>query len=295
MVRFKVVKASHLLLVFAIIVLTIAIAFITLENHTDNTEQILPTATIVRDFPEEEARAVSALASSPAVQSHLSIEISPDMSESPSVDAYKGNILIYHTHTHEAYEQTGDANYKALEAWRTNDPEHNVVQLGSLLADELREKGYKVTHDCTDHELDSMDKAYLRALETLQSYDEQFDLCLDLHRDAYADGMLSCVKTANGTEYAQIMCLVGRGDHYPDAEKPDYSSNLQFARELTLHMNQQIENIGRNVCIKSGRYNQHFGNNSLLVEIGHNRNTLQQAMNSIPVLAVSIDKVLSNN
>jgi len=295
MVRFKVVKASHLLLVFAIIILTIAIAFITLENHTANTEQILPTATIVCDFPEEEARAVSALASSPAVQSHLSIEISPDMSESPSVDAYKGNILIYHTHTHEAYDQTGNTNYISLEAWRTNDPEHNVVQLGSLLADKLREKGYKVTHDRRDHELDSMDKAYLRSLETLQSYDEQFDLCLDLHRDAYADGMLSCVKTANGTEYAQIMCLVGRGDYYPEEEKPDYSSNLQFARELTLYLNQKIENIGRNVCIKSGRYNQHFGNNSILVEIGHNRNTLQQAMNSIPVLAASIDKVLSDN
>ncbi|MBQ3160198.1 MAG: stage II sporulation protein P, partial [Clostridia bacterium] len=37
--------------------------------------------------------------------------------------------------------------------------------------------------------------------------------------------------------------------------------------------------------IKTGRYNQHVGRLSLLVEVGHNANTLEQALNAVPALA----------
>ena len=37
--------------------------------------------------------------------------------------------------------------------------------------------------------------------------------------------------------------------------------------------------------VKDGRYNQHIGIFSILVEVGHNKNTLRQALNSIPPLA----------
>lgn len=42
-------------------------------------------------------------------------------------------VLIYHTHTYEAYEQTQDDPYEETEKWRTADSAHNVVRVGEEL------------------------------------------------------------------------------------------------------------------------------------------------------------------
>lgn len=290
MIRFKVVKGSHLLLIVSILILLAVILFLALQSSFgtgSSTSNVSSTTTVL-----EEAKAVSAFASSNNSLSSLNIQILPDAPPNETASPSKGNILIYHTHTHEAYEQDNEENYIALEAWRTDDNSHNVVQLGNALADELRKLGYSVIHDTTDHELDSLENAYVRSLETLQSYECRFDLCIDLHRDAYVEGLLPCLESSDGIEYAQMMCLVGRGDNYPEHEKPNYQLNLQFAQKLTNALNSEIPNLCRNVTIKTGRYNQHIGNISLLIEVGHNKNTLQQALYSIPILAFGIDKVL---
>ena len=50
-------------------------------------------------------------------------------------------VLIYHTHTYEAYEQTQDDPYEETEKWRTADSAHNVVRVGEELAALLRGPG----------------------------------------------------------------------------------------------------------------------------------------------------------
>ena len=40
----------------------------------------------------------------------------------------KGRILIYHTHTYEAYEQQTDAPYEETTKWRTADERFNMVR-----------------------------------------------------------------------------------------------------------------------------------------------------------------------
>ena len=124
-------------------------------------------------------------------------------------------VLIYHTHTHEAYEQTEADPYEALEAWRTADEEHSVVRVGEELAKLLRAAGCEVVHDTTDHELDDLATAYTRSEQTLLSYEESFDLYIDLHRDAYVEGMGENALRADGVDYAKLMMLVGRGDNFP--------------------------------------------------------------------------------
>ena len=42
----------------------------------------------------------------------------------------KKSILIYHTHTWEAYAQVEDAPYQETEKWRTKDNRANVVAVG---------------------------------------------------------------------------------------------------------------------------------------------------------------------
>lgn len=288
MIRFKVLKGSHLLLLISMLILLAVIAFIALQGGWQNREHALETAVIVQG----EAKATSAFASLSNVSPLLQIQTFPDESISETAPKYLGDILIYHTHTHEAYEQDSAKTYVALEAWRTDDNNHNVVQLGAMLADELRKLGYNVIHDTTDHEQNSLDDSYVRSLKTLESYPIAFDLCIDLHRDAYVDGLLPSVENEDGIKFAQMMCLVGRGDNYPDVDKPNYQNNLRFAQKLTSAINAKMDNLCRNVTIKTGRYNQHIGKTSLLIEVGHNKNTLQEAMHSIPILAYGIDYVL---
>lgn len=44
----------------------------------------------------------------------------------------------------------------------------------------------------------------------------------------------------------------------------------------------------RNIRVKTRRYNQHISNQCLLVEIGHNANTFEQALNAVELLADAI-------
>lgn len=282
MVRFKVVRGSHLLLALSAIILAAVVIFILMQASS------IETTTVQNSVAE--AKAISAFASNYALPASLRIEVVADkQTEPPLADAPR--ILIYHTHTHEAYEQVAEAPYEALEAWRTDDVQASIVRVGAALADELSMLGNFVMHDTTDHEQDSIEQSYVRALDTLESYSVEFDLIIDLHRDAYSPGLNPCLKQ-DGKNYAQIMLLVGNGGDYSGSDAPDYEKNLAFAQQLTSELNRNKNGIARNVTIKKGRYNQHIGKTSALIEIGHNQNTLEEALNSIPVLAKSIDNVL---
>lgn len=290
MVRFKVIKGSHLLLGIAVVILIAAITFVLLQSSSTNEDPAGTsyTSTVAMPASALEAKAVSAFASKGTVlsPSSLQIEIVPDATKEPAqLDALR--ILIYHTHTHEAYAQSDGQSYAAIETWRTLDEEYSVVRVGRALADELRKLGFEVVHDTRDHEQNSLDNAYIRSLETLENYAEQgetFDLCIDLHRDAYVPGLASSIKH-NGIDYAQLMFLIGRGDAYQGKDKPDYEANLSFAQRLTSDLNTSIPGICRNVTVKQGRYNQHTAKHSILVEVGHNLNSLDQALSSTIPLA----------
>ena len=43
-------------------------------------------------------------------------------------------VLIYHTHTYEAYLATETENYKPTEKWRTRDENHKMIAVGDALA-----------------------------------------------------------------------------------------------------------------------------------------------------------------
>lgn len=289
MIRFRVVKGSHVLLALAVLALAAVATVILVQSASP------PAQSVIAPGSTAEAKVLQTFASCDSAadeEGGLEISVLPD--PTPTAAPTNGKcILIYHTHTHEAYAQVEDDPYVAVETWRTEDAEHSVVRLGARLAEELTARGYEVIHDRSDHEQQDINSAYVRSLRTLESYDERFDLTIDLHRDAYVPGISDCF-SADGAEYAQLMLLVGRADAYEGDEKPDYEGNLRFAQRLTSAMNAALEGICRNVTVKKGRYNQHIGRRAILVEVGHNMNTLTQALNSIPPLADAIDTALQS-
>ena len=76
--------------------------------------------------------------------------------------------------------------------------------------------------------------------------------------------------------------------------KPDFEANLSFARRLTDCINKKAPGLCRDVMVKNGRYNQHIGTPAILIEVGHNENTLRQALSVMPVLADAIKAVLTD-
>lgn len=205
--------------------------------------------------------------------------------------ADKPTILIYHTHTTEAYTQTETQPYRETGKWRTNDNTKNVVAVGEVLKEILEtDYGFTVIHDTTDHEPPKLSTAYDRSLETMERYHAEYPsiaLFIDLHRDAYSADNAPCdYLMIRDTETAKLMLVVGKGEKY--AEKPYFISNAAFAERITAHLNAIDPHFCRPVRIKPGRYNQHVAPNCILVEVGHNANTLSQAKAAMPYLAESI-------
>ena len=201
-------------------------------------------------------------------------------------------ILIYHTHTTEAYFPTAEMSYRKSASWRTKDPSRSVVAVGERLKALLeREYGFCVLHDTTDHEPPKLSTAYERSETTMRAYAEQYpsiELFIDLHRDACGSDPKAPKDyvTVNGEQLARIMFVVGRGEKYED--KPFYDTNRTFAERVTAYLAEIDPKLVRPIREKPGRYNQHVGPYCLLIEVGHNGNTLEQALASVPYLAEGI-------
>lgn len=206
-------------------------------------------------------------------------------------------VLIYHTHTWEAYEMTEETQYEPTETWRTKDERYNMIRVGEQLARELEARGFFVVHDRTIFEPPNLSTAYSRSLEMLDdrmAAGESYDYVFDVHRDAYS-GLYNGANSAEleGERVAYVMMLVGKGTGATGSgfdERPDWPKNLELAQRITDEMNALLPGVSRDVKIKSGRFNQHISTGALLIEVGNNRNTLDEALAACPVIAQAIAK-----
>lgn len=207
-------------------------------------------------------------------------------------------VLLYHTHTWEAYEMTEDTRYTPTETWRTKDERYNMVRIGEELEKHLTSLGFEVVHDKTAFEPPTLSNAYTRSLAMLEERLEQgerYDYILDIHRDAYSGAYNGANSVqAGGKSLAYVMMLVGKGTGATNSgfdERPDWPKNLDLAQRITESMNDQVDGVAREVKIKTGRFNQHVSTGALLIEVGNNRNTLEEALSACEVIAHAIAKV----
>ena len=211
----------------------------------------------------------------------------PHISSSPK-------ILIYHTHTTEAYRLTDTCSYKKTSDYRTNENDKNIVAVGEELKKELEKYGYTVFHDITDHEPPKLATSYDRSVLTMQKYleEQDIDIFIDVHRDAANEEKnKDDVVVINGERCARMMFVVGKGIKYDI--KPDFDSNYALASQITDNLESITDNYTRPIRVKDGRYNQHISDTSLLVEIGHNANTLDETIASAKHLAWALNEAIN--
>lgn len=213
-----------------------------------------------------------------------------------ALDLDSPTVLIIHTHGSEAYTPAGSDLYEASDPSRTEDTNYNVVRVGDELAEALQEAGISVIHDRDLYDYPSYTGSYSRSLDSIESYLEEYPsikIVIDLHRDALVGSDGTTYKTVadiDGTSCSQVMLVIG--SNASGLDHPNWEQNLKLALHLQASMNELYPSLARPICLSQNRYNQHATTGSLLLEVGCNGNTLQEAINAVRLFADAASEVL---
>ncbi len=195
------------------------------------------------------------------------------------------SVLIFHTHTSEAYSEMGTATN-----FRTTDDSYNMVSVGSVLKNNLLKKNFDVKHITTKHDTPSYNGAYKASLESVQNEfkEKKYDIVLDVHRDALS-GNLNYRPTAeiNGESAAKLMFVVGT--NAAGVQHDRWMENLKLALLIQNTANEMYPGLFRDLNLSKSRYNQHVCDGALIVEVGATGNTLEEAWTSMKYLANVIE------
>ena len=208
-------------------------------------------------------------------------------------DPTKPQILIFHTHSQEAFADSVEG-----------DVDTTIVGVGNYLTQLLTEQyGYSVFHDTSvydyvDGKLDRS-KAYTYAEEGIAKILEEnpsIQVVIDLHRDGVAD-TTHLVTNVDGKEMAQVMLFNGLS--YSNLKgnigylyNPYRDENLAMSLQLRLLGDAYYPGFLRRNYINAYRYCLHERGKSMLIEAGAQTNTVQEEKNAMEPLADILDKLL---
>ena len=194
-------------------------------------------------------------------------------------------VLIHHTHATEYFADSDES-----------DPSTLIVGVGNYLEEILETKyGIETIHDTTVY---PYNEAYSQALENVEQIlaeNPTIEVFIDLHRDS--GGSKKYTVEIDGKETANIMFFNGISRNlngpidYLANENLD--QNLAFSFQLKMAGDSMYPGLCKRNYIKSYRYNLHVLPRSVIVEVGDNNNTLQEAKNAMEPLAAILNYVLN--
>lgn len=202
----------------------------------------------------------------------------------------KPQILIYHTHSQEAFADS-----------TLGDSDTTIVGAGELLSKILTEEyGYNVIHHTGEYDVPNRDYAYsksLPALEQILAENPSVEVVIDLHRDGVAE-TTHLVTDLNGVQTAKIMFFNGlsytkKNGPISYLENKNLQENLAFSFQMQMAANEYYPGLTRKNYLNGYRYNMHLRGKSLLIELGAQTNTVEEIKNAIVPLAHILDIVLS--
>ncbi len=200
-------------------------------------------------------------------------------------------ILIYHTHSREGFADSVPG-----------DDSTTIMGVGQHLADILEQRyGYQVLHHLGAYDKETRDNAYSRSLPEITRLLEenpQIQVIIDLHRDAVADESNRLVMDLDGRPTARFMFFNGiswtrRTGSIDYLQNDNLSDNLAFSFQMKLKAEEYYPGLTRRNYINGYRYNMHLRPRTLLIELGAQNNTLEEAMNACDPIAHLLDLVLS--
>ena len=215
-----------------------------------------------------------------------------------SVSRNKPSVLIYHTHTTEAYQILDRDFYAQGYITRSKDTSFNMVRVGDEIVKELEKNGFQCIHDTEIHDV-KYSGAYDHSRKAVTEYLKKYpsvQITLDIHRDAIeqSDGTkIKPTATRNGHKAAQVMIISGcqeKGN--PVEDFSDWRYNLVFAVTLQNKLETLFPGLTRPIFFAPRRYNMNLTRNSLLIEVGSDSNTLQEAALSGKMIGKALAEVM---
>lgn len=182
-------------------------------------------------------------------------------------------VLIVHTHATESYLPASEGNY------HTKKKENTVRDVGAVLAQALKDEGIASVHDQTLHDNPSYSQSYSRSYETIQSLLKKYPTVkcvIDLHRDAISSDSKASTVSVGGKQCARYSYVVSNA-------VPTYDSNLKFIRQLNRRASRDFNGFEGKILERGYRYNQDLSAHYMLLEIGYNRNDIDEARNTAKV------------
>lgn len=195
-------------------------------------------------------------------------------------------VIVYHTHNSETYLPDAGVS-KVL------GKNGGVVQAADVFQAALEQKyGIRTLHNTTIHDYPNYNRSYQNSLSTMNALlqsSPQAKAMFDIHRDAGFTSKKPTTATINGKKAARIMLVIG-------ANQENWKKNLAFARQLEAKCNELYPGLLRdNIRIKeTGRYNQQVHPHAVLLEIGSDLNTQDEANYAMECFAQVVYEVLQD-
>lgn len=198
-------------------------------------------------------------------------------------------ILVYHSHSSETYSDSPDNDYHS-----SKDKEHSVMEVGSLLTNELSKRGWGVMHNTQYNDLD-YNKSYVNSSKLVKSAlssNDSIKITIDLHRNGLTLENSEAKKKAhdkstieiNGETVAKFLFVVGQRNENVDEIRKE-------AEELTALAEKKYPGLVEPVITKQyGRFNQYLAEDGLLIEIGNNATSTQEAKAACKYVAEVLDE-----
>ena len=199
-------------------------------------------------------------------------------------------ILIFHTHSGENYSDS-DGSF-----------EDGIWGVGEVLKNHLENMlGIEVLHDTGRYDLVNGKGQVLGAYERMEpsiqkilKENPSIQMVIDLHRDGIAENV-KLVTEIDGKQCAKIMFFNGicrlTENRKTSLNNPYIQDNLALSFKLQTAA-EQFENFTRKIYINAYRYSLHFKPMSLLIEVGAQTNTKEEAKNSMYYLAKIISETI---
>ncbi len=183
--------------------------------------------------------------------------------------ANNGTIAVYSTHTDESYIK-GDG---------TDSKKGNggILDVAASFTNALKAKGFNVVHSAAKHDPHD-DGAYNRSRRTASSLLKQQPLAIfDVHRDA-AVPPEQYVAKVDGEQVTKVRLVVGR-------QNPKRSVNDAFAKQLKAVGDKVQPGLMKGIFYARGNYNQDLSNKAMLLELGTEKNSKDDAEKGVAAFA----------
>ncbi|MBU3114512.1 stage II sporulation protein P [Clostridium lacusfryxellense] len=195
-----------------------------------------------------------------------------------TLNSSKPRVLIYHSHTTEAY-LTSDKD-KSKNTFNM-DLTQGVCEVGDVIVKDLKKYGIVAINDDTIHNVGDYNASYKKSRITLTKYLKEygdFDIIIDLHRDGVLGDRKNETTKINGVDVAKVMFVMTKLNPRYAAQKKLVTSMIGISNELYpgLMDTRQVYLYNRGMSY----YSQDISDNAMLVEVGNNNSTITEAKNT---------------